>query len=69
MATLGDSRLNELELRFTEQAHALEQLSEVVYRQQQALDALTAQVRRLEQKVEAEPGLVDAQRQDKPPHY
>ena len=64
-----DDRLNELELRFTEQAHALEELSGVVFSQQKAIDGLTATLRRLEEKTSGDPGLVDAQRQDKPPHY
>jgi SlyX protein len=64
-----EERLNELELRFTEQAHALEELSDVVFRQQRAIDGLTAELKRLQEKLAAEPGLVDAQRQDKPPHY
>lgn len=65
----SDARLAELELKFTEQAHLLEELSQVVYRQQRQLDALAAQVARLDKRVEAEPGLVDASRDDKPPHY
>ncbi len=66
-----DTRLAELELKFTEQAHALEELSDVVYAQQKAIDGLMVQVRHLESKLEAveQPGLVDAGRQDKPPHY
>jgi SlyX protein len=64
-----ESRLNELELKFTEQAHAVEELSGVVYAQQRALDLLQLQLRQLQTKTEGEPGLVDASRNDKPPHY
>lgn len=66
----AESRLAELELKFTEQSHALEELSDVVYAQQKAIDVLTLQVQQLSSKLEAaEPGLVDAARNDKPPHY
>ncbi len=49
--------------------HLVEELNQVVYRQQQQLDALNLTVRKLEEKVRAEPGLVDATVQEKPPHY
>lgn len=65
----SDARLAELELKFTEQAQLLEELSQVIYRQQQQLDALAAEVAHLGKRLEAEPGLVDATRDDKPPHY
>jgi SlyX protein len=65
----AEDRLNELELRFTEQAHALEELSDVVFKQGKTIDALTFQLQQMGKKLEADPGLVDASRQDKPPHY
>jgi SlyX protein len=64
-----ETRVAELELKFTEQAQALEELSTVVYQQQRAIDALTAELQRLRGRLDAEPGLVDASRDDKPPHY
>lgn len=63
-----ESRIIELELRFTEQQHLLQELSEVVYAQQRTLDLLTAELRVLRQKV-PEPGIVDAAENEKPPHY
>lgn len=65
-----EKRLDELELRYTEQQHLMEDLSSVVYRQQQEIDALKSEVNLLKQKLgESDPGLVDASRTDLPPHY
>lgn len=64
-----DERIVELEVRYMQQQEQLQQLSEVLYAQQRALDALVAQVARLQQKLQAEPGLVDAAVNDRPPHY
>ena len=63
-----EERIVELELRSMAQQQTLEELSDVLYRQQKELDALRALVDRLNKKVE-EPGVVDARQQDKPPHY
>lgn len=64
-----DIRLNTLETRYTELERLVEELNEAVYRQQQQLDALTATVVRMEERLKAEPGLVDARADEKPPHY
>lgn len=64
-----DARLIELEIRFTEQQHLLGELSEVLYAQQRKIDRLEAEVHTLSQKLAGDPGLVDSNRQDKPPHY
>ncbi len=64
-----DFRLNTLETRYTELERLVEELNQAVYRQQQQLDALTLTVTRLEEKLKAEPGLVDAPADEKPPHY
>jgi SlyX protein len=65
-----EARITELELRFTEQEHLLQELSNVLFAQQQELDALRARVAQLEKKLQAEPGLVDpAADKDPPPHY
>ncbi|MFO0596913.1 MAG: SlyX family protein [Myxococcaceae bacterium] len=45
------------------------ELSDVVWRQQQELDALKEVVRGLKDKLSGDPGLVDASRHDRPPHY
>lgn len=59
----------ELELRYMQQQELLQQLSDVLYAQQRALDVLTAEVEQLKRKLEGDPGLVDARQQERPPHY
>jgi SlyX protein len=66
---MSESRFIELELRYMQQADLLQQLSEVLYAQQQQLDALRGEVESLKRKLEGEPGLVDARQQERPPHY
>jgi SlyX protein len=63
-----EDRIVELELRFTEQQHLLQELSEVVYGQQRELERLARELERLRQKV-PEPGIVDPDEHEKPPHY
>ncbi|MBL8953614.1 MAG: SlyX family protein [Myxococcaceae bacterium] len=63
-----EERIVELELRSMAQQQTLDELSDVLYRQQKELDGLRALVDRLSKKVE-EPGLVDAKQNDRPPHY
>ena len=65
-----ERRLAELELRYTEQQQLVEDLSAVVYRQQREIDALKAELNLIKQRLgESDPGIVDASRVDKPPHY
>ncbi|QRK10641.1 SlyX family protein [Archangium violaceum] len=64
-----ESRIVELELRYMQQQELLQELNDVLYAQRRELDALKAEVDFLKKKLEGEPGLVDAQRQEKPPHY
>lgn len=64
-----ESRLDELELRYTEQQAMLQDLSEMVYAQQKALDALRAEVSFLRKRLAEEPGMVDAVADERPPHY
>ena len=66
---MDESRLIELELRYMQQTELLQQLSDVLYAQQQELDALRTEVELLKRKLEGEPGLVDARQQERPPHY
>jgi SlyX protein len=66
-----EERLIELELRFTEQQALLRELSDVIWGQQKALDALAGEVKRLSARLSAEraplraPDVAD----EKPPHY
>jgi len=64
-----DERLIELEARYMQLENTVQQLSEVMYRQQRQLDALNEVLERVRQKLGGDPGLVDASRDDKPPHY
>ena len=66
---MDESRFMELELRYMQQAELLQQLSDVLYTQQKALDALKSEVDLLKRKLEGDPGLVDARQQERPPHY
>ena len=64
-----NNRLTELEVRYTLLEKLVQDLSEVVYRQQREVDLLKESTRRLEERLSADPGLVDASRNDRPPHY
>jgi SlyX protein len=66
---MDEARFIELELRYMQQADLLQQLSDVLYAQQQELNALRLEVEALKRKLEGEPGLVDAKQQERPPHY
>jgi SlyX protein len=61
-----EERIVELELRYTEQQALLQEISEVVWAQQRALDALKLELEALKQRIEASPTIGPA---DKPPHY
>ena len=64
-----EPRIIELEAKFTLQEQLVAELSEVIWKQQQQLDRLEKTVLALEQKVGGDPGLVDANQNEKPPHY
>jgi uncharacterized coiled-coil protein SlyX len=63
------TRMQELEIKAMEQQRLLAELSEVIYAQQRELDEISQRVHRLGQKLAADPGLVDRNQDDKPPHY
>ena len=68
--TVMEERIVELELRFTEQQRLLQELSDVVYAQAQSLERLEHELAAMGQKVAAmEPGLVDANVVERPPHF
>ncbi|AEI63854.1 SlyX family protein [Corallococcus macrosporus] len=66
---MDEKRIAELEIRYMHQQELLQELSGVLYEQQKVIDQLRAEVERLKQKLEAEPGLVDARQDERPPHY
>ncbi len=66
----ADVRLTELEIRYAQLEKTVNDLSEVIYRQQQEIDDLEDQVSMLKSKLQGvDPGLVDGSVQEKPPHY
>ncbi|WIG93936.1 SlyX family protein [Myxococcus sp. SDU36] len=66
---MDEKRIAELEIRYMHQQELLQELSGVLYEQQKVIGQLRAEVDRLKQKLEAEPGLVDARHDERPPHY
>ncbi|MFB1484359.1 SlyX family protein [Corallococcus sp. RDP092CA] len=66
---MEDKRLVELEIRYTQQQELLQELSDVLYQQGRVIDALRMELDQLKRKLDAEPGLVDARHQERPPHY
>jgi SlyX protein len=66
---MADARLDNLEEKYAHLERLVNELSEVVWRQQRELDGLKTQLKGVRERLDAEPGLVDAARQDVPPHY
>lgn len=64
-----EERVIEVEIRAAHLEKTVNELSEVVYRQQRELDAIRALVQQLRDKLVAEPGLVERGTPEKPPHY
>lgn len=66
---MSEARLSELEVKCAYLEKTIAELSDVMWRQQKELDALKDVQRQLRDRVDADPGLVDAARNDRPPHY
>lgn len=66
---MDESRIAELEIRYMQQQETLQELSDVLYEQQRVIEALRVELELLKKRLEAEPGLVDARQQERPPHY
>ena len=66
---MSDQRLADLEVKCAYLEKTLGDLSDVVWRQQRELDTMRDAYKQLRDRVAADPGLVDASRQDRPPHY
>lgn len=65
-----ESRITELEIKLSLGEDHLEQLNRAVFRQQQQIDLLQAQIRELHQLLQAgHPGELRNPRDDIPPHY
>lgn len=61
--------ISDLQVKVAYLEKTLGELSDVVWKQQKELDVLKDQYRMLRDRVSADPGLVDASRNDRPPHY
>lgn len=68
---MQDERLEQLELKLAYLERASQELGDVVYRQQQSIDALTARLERLAEQVRAnaETSGQYTEAEEKPPHY
>jgi len=63
-------RLTDLEIHLTHQEHRVGELNELVYCQQQQLDALAAEIRQIKEQLQM--GLsarVSESEEEPPPHY
>ena len=65
---MDEQRLNELELRFTEQQALLEDLSGVLHEQQREIARLQAELRVLRGRLEQTESRLPQPGQEKPPH-
>lgn len=66
---MSETRMADLEVKCAYLEKTLSDLSDVVWKQQRELDALKDAYRGLKDRLAAEPGLVDAAQQERPPHY
>ena len=65
-----ESRLTDLEIKFSFNEDQLEELNKVVYRQQQQIDFLTTQLRALREQINnSQPQEQRNLRDEIPPHY
>jgi SlyX protein len=65
-----ESRLTDLEIKISYTEDTVEELNRIVYRQQQQIDLLIAEVRSLRDQVRTtEPGEQRSLRDELPPHY
>ena len=68
MSQQTDQRLTELEIKASFTEDALDQLSQVVYRQQQQIDVMLRELAELRRRAPEEPAQ-RAARDERPPHY
>lgn len=64
-------QLTDFEIQLTHQQHLVDELNELVYRQQQEIDALTIELRQIKEQLQlAIPSLVrESGAEEPPPHY
>jgi SlyX protein len=66
---MSDIALAELEIRYSHLEKLVNELSEVIYKQQKEIDALKEGYVKIKERLPNDTGLVDASRYDLPPHY
>jgi SlyX protein len=66
---MSDQRLADLEIKCSYLEKNVAELSEVLWQQQREIDSLRELCRALKDRLVAEPGLVEAGRDERPPHY
>lgn len=65
-----EKRLTELEMKISFSEHQLDELNRVVYRQQQQIDVLITEMRRLREQFNSLPNAEELNPRDEiPPHY
>jgi SlyX protein len=70
MSTPTDERITELEIKASFMEDTLDQLNEVVVRQQQQIDLLTRELLALrDQQASGDPAAARSLRDELPPHY
>ena len=69
--TIMSDHITDLEIQMTHQQHQVEELNELVYRQQQQIAALTSELRRIKEQLQIVlPSLVkETEEETPPPHY
>jgi SlyX protein len=66
---MSEQRLSDLEVKCAYLEKTVSELSDVMWKQQKELDALKDAYRGMKDKLAGDPGIVDASRNDRPPHY
>lgn len=69
MSLTDTNRLTTLEERYAHLEKLVSELNDVIFRQQQELDALRVQMSLIKDKVSGDPGIVDPAQHERPPHY
>jgi len=64
-------QITDLDIQLTHQQHQVDELNELVYRQQQEIDALAIELRQIKEQLQlAIPSLVrESGEEEPPPHY
>jgi len=71
MYIMTDKRITELETKVAYQEHTIQELNDVIYRQQQQIDEIEIKCQHLMDRIQslAETGAGDQPANDRPPHY